>query len=246
MTLITFHSFRRGVGRSRLIANLGALLAATGRRIGLVDGHLRSPGLSGSFGLDEGKINRTLNDFLRGKCDIEQATYQIPTGLGQTTVWLVPASTQPHDIAYATRYGYQVDLFGSGLMTVRETMALDLLLVELHAGLDEESIRLMALADKAAIMLRHDQSDYQGTAVMVDVAKRLDGPRPLLIANELPLHYTASEATTRLEMIYGCEVAGVLHHNDDFQTPGIGLFVARYPGHPLTETLRHIAITLAQ
>jgi MinD-like ATPase involved in chromosome partitioning or flagellar assembly len=228
------------------VANLGALLAASGRRIGLVDGHLGSPGLSDAFGLDEATINRTLNDFLRGKCDIEQATYQIPTGLGQTTLWLVPASTQPHDIAYATRYGYSVDLFGSGLMTVRDAMELDLLLVELHAGLDEESIRLMALADKAAIMLRHDQSDYQGTAVMVDVAKRLDGPHPLLIANELPLHYIASEATNRLAMIYDCEVVGVLHHNDEFQTPDVGLFVARYPDHPLTETLRHIAETLAQ
>jgi MinD-like ATPase involved in chromosome partitioning or flagellar assembly len=244
MTLITFHSFRRGVGRSHIVANLAGLLADSGRRVGLIDGNLRLPGLSAYVGLPEPQINRTLNDYLRGKCEIEQATYAITTGLGTASLWLIPASTNAQDISYATRYGYDIDLFANGLLTIREEMALDLLLVEMHAGLDEESIRLMAIADKAAIVLRHDQSDYQGTAVMVDVVRKLDGPIPLLIANELPRHYPTDEAITRLEAIYNCQVAGVLHHNDDLQITGSGLFVARHPTHPLTKTLQRIAENL--
>lgn len=245
-TIIIFLSFRRGVGRSRIAANVAALLASQGQRVGLVDGHLRSPSLSSELGLAEAEIGRTINDYLRGKCEIEQAAYPIASGLPGGPLWLVPASSQAHAIAEALRYGYNGELLAAGLVTLADTLALDLLLVELHAGLDEEIIRLMALADTAAIVLRHDQSDYQGTAVMVDVARKLAGPRPLLIANELPQRYDAAEVAERLAQIYGCAVAGVLPHSDALQTPGQqGLFVARHPERALITMLRTIAVALA-
>ena len=36
-TIVTIHSFRRGVGKSSLIVNLAVLLAMQGRRVALVD-----------------------------------------------------------------------------------------------------------------------------------------------------------------------------------------------------------------
>ncbi len=43
--LIAVHSFRGGNGKSSLTANLAALLAAAGQRVGVIDADLQSPGL---------------------------------------------------------------------------------------------------------------------------------------------------------------------------------------------------------
>ncbi len=45
MYVITFYSFKGGVGRTMALANVGAELARTGRRVLLVDFDLEAPGL---------------------------------------------------------------------------------------------------------------------------------------------------------------------------------------------------------
>ncbi len=45
-TIISFYSFRGGVGRSMAMLNVGVLLARAGRRVLLVDLDLEAPGLT--------------------------------------------------------------------------------------------------------------------------------------------------------------------------------------------------------
>jgi len=51
--IISIHSFRGGTGKSNVTANLAMLLAQSGRRVGVVDTDLQSPGLHVLFGLEE-------------------------------------------------------------------------------------------------------------------------------------------------------------------------------------------------
>lgn len=43
MAIVSVHSYRGGTGKSNTTANLAALLAAEGRRVGVIDTDLQSP-----------------------------------------------------------------------------------------------------------------------------------------------------------------------------------------------------------
>ncbi len=80
--IISVHSFRGGTGKSNTTANLAALLAAGGRRVGVVDTDIQSPGIHVLFGLKDEKLPRALNDYLWGKCKIEQAAHDVTARWG--------------------------------------------------------------------------------------------------------------------------------------------------------------------
>src|SRR5947209_5408567 len=61
--IVSIHSYRGGTGKSNTTANLAATVAQAGRRVGIVDTDIQSPGIHVLFGLDESKINRALNDY---------------------------------------------------------------------------------------------------------------------------------------------------------------------------------------
>src|SRR5262249_31304845 len=146
--------------------------------------------------------------------DIEQAAHAIAHLAGRdATLTLVPASSSLDEIARMLRKGYDLRLLDEGFRTLSEQLRLDTLIIDVHAGLHEEALTLMALADTLAIILRHDQQDYQGTAVMVDIARRLDVPRVILIANEVPSHFDPADIRAQVERSYGCTVVGALPHS---------------------------------
>jgi septum site-determining protein MinD len=198
-------------------------------------------------GLEEAAVARTLNDYLLGRCDIEQTVHAIAPPAGQgASLMLVPASTSLDEIARMLRKGYDLRLLDEGFQTLIEQLRLDTLIVDTHAGLHEEALTLMALADTLAIVLRHDQQDYQGTAVMVDVARRLDVPRISLIANEVPPRFDLDAIRTQVERSYGCVVAGALPHSDGVLAAEPGFFALRHPAHPLALSLREVGAALAR
>ena len=247
--VIAIHSFRRGAGKSNLTANLAALLAAEGRRLGLVDADLEAPSQRTLFGLAEAESPQTLNDYLLVKCDIQQAAYDVTPRLGANVrgqLYLVPASEEAREMARIMRDGFDVTRLNDGLQKLAGDLKLEMILVDTHAGLNEETLRLIALADVLALILRHDQRDYQGAAVTVDVARRLEVPRIAVIVNETPAAFPPAEVKAKVEETYHCEVAGILPYSDDMLTlAGSGLFARRYPNHPVTATLKHIAAALA-
>ena len=51
--IISVHSFRGGTGKSNTTANIAALLAMDGERVGVVDTDIASPGIHVLFNLDE-------------------------------------------------------------------------------------------------------------------------------------------------------------------------------------------------
>ena len=71
---IIVHSFHRGVGRSNLTANLSFLLAAEGRRVGLIDTDTHAPACHWLFGIDERELHlrRCERELLALSVDVEQ------------------------------------------------------------------------------------------------------------------------------------------------------------------------------
>ena len=118
-------------------------------------------------------------------------------------------------------------------------LRLDVLLVDTHPGLNEETLLSMAISDVLVIVLRPDQQDYQGTAVTVEVARKLEVPCMKLIVNKVPAAFSPEAVRAQVEQTYGCEVAAVLPHSDEMMVLASGgVFVARYPNHPLAALYR--------
>lgn len=243
--IISVHSFRGGTGKSNTTANLATLLAADGGRIGVVDTDIQSPGIHVLFGLDEDKVGHALNDYLYGKCPIEDTAHDVtPPGV-KGKIFLVPSSIKAGEIARVIRESYDVGLLHDGFQKLVKALNLDALLVDTHPGLNEETLLSIAISDALAIIMRPDQQDFQGTSVTVEVARKLEVPRMLLIVNKAPTSLNFADVKAQVEKTYNCEVAAILPHSDEMMTlASSGIFVLRYPNHPITSTYKQIAARL--
>ncbi|MBN1890095.1 MAG: MinD/ParA family protein [Thermoflexales bacterium] len=253
-TIVSIHSYRGGTGKSSLTANLATLLAKRGYRAGMVDTDMQSPGLHTFFGWDESGTVQTLNDYLLERCPIDSTAYDVGTGLtnglGELAelagkVYLVPASSQANEIAYVLKEGYSVELLNEGLQAVIRAAELDYLLIDTHPGLNEETLLSIAISDVLIVILRPDQRDYLGTAVTLEVARRLEVPRTLLVVNELPAAFDQAGVKAQVTAAFGCPVAAVLPHSVEMAALASGgVFVLCYPDHPVTTSLEQVATTL--
>jgi septum site-determining protein MinD len=246
--IISVHSYRGGTGKSNITASLATLLATRGRRVGVVDTDIQSPGIHILFGLDEAQMHHSLNDYLWGNCHIRETSHDVTERLGANIagrVFLIPSSMKAGDIARVLREGYDVGVLRDGFQELIEAVKLDVLMIDTHPGLNEETLLSIAISDALAIVLRPDQQDYQGTSVTVEVARKLDVPRLVLIVNKVPAVFDVADVKTRVEQTYHCDVAAVLPHSDEMMTlASAGIFVQRYPDHPITAALKEVVTQL--
>lgn len=246
--IISIHSFRGGTGKSNTTANVSTLLAAGGLRVGVIDTDIQSPGIHVLFGLDEEDMVHSLNDYLWGKCAIEETAHDVTASLDASIkgqIYLIPSSIKAGEIARVLREGYDVGLLNDGFHDLVEKLDLDVLLIDTHPGLNEETLLSIAISDALAIILRPDQQDYQGTGVTVEVARKLSVPNMVLLVNKVPTTFDFNEVKARVEETYNCDVAGVLPHSDEMMAlASAGVFVLHYPNHPITAELKKVAARL--
>src|SRR5579871_4143707 len=192
--IVSIHSFRGGTGKSNTTANLATAVAARGHRVGIIDTDIQSPGIHVLFNMAEDDLEHTLNDYLWGKCSIEDAAYDVGAkltiedghlGLHAGKLYLVPSSIKAGDIARVLREGYDVGLLNDGYHTLVDKLGLDYLFIDTHPGLNEETLLSISVSDILLLILRPDKQDFQGTAVTVDVARKLDVPSLLLVVNKV-------------------------------------------------------------
>ncbi|MFN2203929.1 MAG: MinD/ParA family protein, partial [Caldilineaceae bacterium] len=127
-----------------------------------------------------------------------------------------------------------------------QKLQLDALLIDTHPGLNEETLLSIAISDVLAIVLRPDSQDYQGTAVTVEVARKLDVPHLMLVVNKTPMAFGLDIVKERVQKAYNADVAAVLPHSDEMMTlASDGIFVLRYPDHQMTQLLESVADRVA-
>ncbi|MEI8164790.1 MAG: MinD/ParA family protein [Chloroflexales bacterium] len=249
--IISVHSFRGGTGKSNTTANVTALLASRGLRVGVVDTDIQSPGIHVLFGLSEETIGRSLNDYLWGKCEITDAAMDVTASLRAISpkitgeVFLIPSSIKAGEIARILREGYDVGLLNDGFQRLLVDLKLDVLMIDTHPGLNEETLLSIAISDALAIIMRPDNQDFQGTSVTVEVARKLEVPNLLLVVNKVPPVFDFDKVQKQVEQTYNCEVGAILPHSDEMMVlSSAGIFVLRYPDNPMTAKLDRLAARL--
>ncbi len=249
--IVSIHSFRGGTGKSNTTANIAAQIAVKAKRVAVIDTDIQSPGIHVLFGLDEEKMGRTLNEFLRGECSIEEVAFNIGEHTGDAEgrrklsgkdLWLIPSSINGREISKVLREGYDVNLLNKGLQTLRKSLDLDYLFIDTHPGLNDETLLSIAISDILLIILRPDQQDFQGTAVTVDIARSLDVPTLYLVVNKVLSRYDFKQIREQVTGAYGAPVAGVMPLSEDLVDMGSAdIFSLRYPDHPWSKAIREVA-----
>ena len=151
--IISIHSYRGGPGKSNLTANLASSLVQQGKCVAVVDTDIQAPGLHVLFGMDTQQMGLTLNDYLYGRCSIEQAIYDVTDKLGPQvaamgSLYLLPSSIKAVEITRVLREGYEVNLLTDGFRKLMKAFRLDYLLIDTHPGLNEETLLSILLSDE--------------------------------------------------------------------------------------------------
>ncbi len=241
-TIISVHSFRGGTGKSNTTANLAALLAQDGRRVGVIDTDIQSPGIHVLFGLDGETVTASLNDYLWGGRAIEETAHDVTPNGGAGKIYLIPSSIRPGEITRVLREGYDAQRLTLGLRRLVDELQLDTLLIDTHPGLNEETLLSLVISHVLVIVMRPDKQDYEGTGITVKVAQGLQVPRMMLVVNKTPPMLDPESVKVRVEQAYGCEVAAVLPHSDEMMNlASDGIFSVKFPDHPLTGLYQRIA-----
>lgn len=244
-SIVSIHSFRGGTGKSNTTANLAAVVASRGQRVAVIDTDIQSPGIHVLFGFAGEDVGASLNDFLwHGKAIGEVA--QDVTGRlgipGPGRLFFVPSSMEPGEIARVLREGYDAQRLTTGIRELVEALSLDVLLIDTHPGLNEETLLSLVISDALLVIMRPDRQDFEGTGVTVRIAKELEVPRIQIAVNKTPTQLDVDDVARTVAAAYGCEVAMVLPHSDDLMTlASEGVFVLRHPDHALSDQYRILA-----
>jgi MinD-like ATPase involved in chromosome partitioning or flagellar assembly len=252
--IVSIHSFRGGTGKSNVTANVSSLFAQMGKRVGVIDTDIQSPGIHVLFGMDEEQIDKALNDYLWGRCAIEETAYNVGAKLGEAGgevlvmgggIYLIPSSIRAGEIARVLREGYDVGMLNDGFRALIDKLDLDYLFIDTHPGLNEETLLSVAISDVLIIILRPDQQDFQGTAVTVDVSRKLEVPNLYLVVNKALTSYDFDDLRKRVEDTYGAPVAAILPLSEDVaRMQSADLFSLRYPDHPFSVGIRNIVAAI--
>ncbi|MBX3444739.1 MAG: MinD/ParA family protein [Planctomyces sp.] len=247
--IYSIHSFRGGTGKSNLTANVAALIARAGHRVGVIDTDIQSPGIHVIFAVRPGDVQYALNDFLWRRCRIEEAAQDVTaTAVGRfdpaaprPRLFLIPSSVKTGEIARVLREGYDIGLLNDGIQQLIRALDLDYLLIDTHPGVNEETLLSIAISDRLLLVMRPDSQDFQGTAVTAELARKLDVRDMILVLNKVPAGVDRALLKEQVESAYQAPVAAMLPLSPEMaQLASSGLFALRHPDHPLTQELARI------
>ncbi|MCB2179508.1 MinD/ParA family protein [bacterium] len=253
--IISIHSFRGGTGKSNSTANIAAQVALHGKRVGILDTDIQSPGIHVLFGFNVKTIGHTMNEYLRGECKIEEVAHKISNlpenaakGLKKlegTELYLFPSSIKGSEISRFLKEGYDPNKLNDGMHDLIENLNLDYLFIDTHPGLNEETLLSISISDALILLLRPDQQDFQGTAVTVDIAKLLYVDHLFLLVNKALPKYDFNSIKEDVEAIFKTPVVGVLPLSEEMVDLGSSdLFSLAYPSHPWSQGITKVAETI--
>ena len=157
-------------------------------------------------------------------------------------IYLIPSSINVGEIGRILKEGYDVARLNDGFQRLVTDLKLDYLFIDTHPGVNEETLLSIAISDKLVLVMRPDNQDFQGTAVTAELARRLEIPEMLMVVNKVPPGMDLALLRERVESTFKAEVVAMLPLNYEIvRLASSGIFVNRFPDHPMTLALKQVA-----
>ena len=217
-TVITFYSYKGGVGRSFALANVATILAQWGFKVLVVDWDIEAPGLENYFSRFSSKSCPGVIDFLEDcvadtpqSSSAYQIKLQLPEALGELT--LMPAANiekQKDYTAAVQRLNWDQlfakHRFGERLENMRTEWlsAFDFIFVDSRTGVtDFSGITTVLLPDVLIFQFTANNQSLQGSCDVVRRAKearqQLPLDRPALLTMPIPSRFEQREEYDRAQ-----------------------------------------------
>lgn len=241
MYVVTFYSFKGGVGRTLALVNVGCALAAAGRRVLMVDFDLEAPGLDTFPALQSEHDSPGVVDFVTeyietgSTPDVRNFTYAVePSPSPAGALWIMPAGRRDdrygsrlshidwHNL-YESRDGYL--MFEDVKAQWEEAFRPDYVLVDSRTGhTDVSGICTRQLPDAVVVLFFPNDQNLLGLQkVISDIRQQ---PRPSG-RSPIELHFVTSnvpdlddedrilaERMKRFRSTLGFRRAATIHHYD--------------------------------
>lgn len=169
--LIVVSSGKGGVGKTTTSVNLAAALAQRGKNVILVDGNLTTPNIGLHLGLTKFPI--TMNDVLRGEANLTDAIYIHPLKFK-----LLPGSLSIRSFSEINSKKL------TALFSDLKDMA-DFVIVDSAAGLGNESVSIMKLADEIIIVTNPELPAVTDAFKIVTLAREIGIPVKGVVLNKV-------------------------------------------------------------
>lgn len=207
--VITFYSYKGGVGRSFALANVGVVLAQWGFKVLLVDWDIEAPGLNYYFP-EQASRSKGVVDFLgqhHGDIDWRDFAAQIANEGWESNLYLMPAIGPQHERSLATKV-QQLDwkrLFrnhrlGERLENLRAQWieSFDFVLLDSRTGItDFSGVTTALLPDAICFMFTANEQSLMGCKSVVRRAmsarKNLPIDRPALLPIPIPSKFERND-----------------------------------------------------
>jgi hypothetical protein len=207
---ISFYSYKGGVGRTLVVANVAKFLARFGQRVFAVDFDLEAPGLHYKFASPDGQFvpRPTIGmvDYIysfaveqKSPGSIREHAVRIDTttAKGEGEIWLLPAGEVPsadywkrlarinwHDLFYCPG-AVGIPFFLEFKQRIQNEFSPDFLLIDSRTGITEiGGIATSVLPDKVVCLLMNNLENLEGTReVMRSIkrAPRLPSEKPIQV-----------------------------------------------------------------
>jgi chromosome partitioning protein len=205
--IVSFYSYKGGVGRSVCLANVAALLAVRGRKVVCLDCDLEAGGLHTIYGIDPRSIRYTILDILlgTGPSRVEQAllplTHLLPPRTSNADLWLLPAVSEINKVN-----GVMVEqrdlpmLLGNIIDQIENDLRPDYILVDSRSGFAELAAMAIRAAQSLVCVLRPNRQNIDGLRILLDVLNmRRQSPQTFLVLSQVPSPDGLSVTKTMVE-----------------------------------------------
>jgi len=253
--IVAIHSFRHGVGTSSLIAYLAMILAQQGQRVGAIE--LKPPTPYSSQNLEELALHTylqvslpserpSLKDYLADRVSWTAISYPVQaSGVNNATeeqIYFIPFDLEDD---LTTEPSWSLDSCSTLFSKLIQDLGIQYLLLDIPAGISPSSLMMLGVADYLLINLCPDKVDFQGTAVIADVAKRLSIPDLGLILNQVPDIFDLSLLHRQIQELYKIPILGYLPFSGEIRlsTPQVMLHTLDKT-HAFRRELEMIALRL--
>lgn len=257
MHIVTFYSFKGGVGRTQALVNVGVELAQRGRRVLLVDFDLEAPGID-TYPLPKPKepapgiVEFVTEYVLSGEApDATRHIYECRNvGQQRGRLWVMPSGHQDDTYArrlseidwrslYSERGGYL--LFEDLKLQWEQTLAPDYVLIDSRTGhSDVSGICTRQLPDSVVILFFPTDQNLRGLPKVVeDIRLEKSSPRQKAISllfvmsnvPDLDDEDQILESRIRLfaDTLHYDELSGVIHRYDSLALLNQVIFTADRP-----------------
>lgn len=249
VTSIVIHSYRGGTGKSTTTANLSVLLAALGKSVATMDMDITSPGLHVIYNVSAQMMKYTLNDYIYGKCALEDAVINLTQHLKlpRGTLYFLGSSMKPEDIVKVIREGYSEGFFRHIAKNLKEVYDVEYVIFDTHPGLNEDTLLAVMSSDVSLLLMRMDKQDITGTYITTQILKRF-GKISYVILNMVPTNLADNvDLPSEVSNIIEATVIGVLpFYEEVLSNRSRGVFCINHPKHPYSSKMLALAKKLIE